>query len=155
VLGYGLDDRGSRVRFPAEAGNFSLHHRVQNGSGAHPASSPISIMGSFPGVKQPGREADHSSPSSAEIKECVELYLHSPNMPSWHGAQLSTRTTLPLPRKFGSQYSYQATGWMAWFRFPARAGTFSLRHRVQNDSMESFKAMGYGGLFTENMAAAA
>jgi hypothetical protein len=28
--GYGLDDRGSKVRFPAGAGgNFSLHHRVQ------------------------------------------------------------------------------------------------------------------------------
>jgi hypothetical protein len=26
ALGYGLDDRGSRVRFPAGAGNFSLHH---------------------------------------------------------------------------------------------------------------------------------
>jgi hypothetical protein len=24
------------------------------------------------------READHSPPSSAEVKECVELYLHSP-----------------------------------------------------------------------------
>jgi hypothetical protein len=23
-----MDDRGSRVRFPAGAGNFSLHHRV-------------------------------------------------------------------------------------------------------------------------------
>jgi hypothetical protein len=31
-------------------------------------------------VKRPGREADHSSPSSAEVKECVELYLHSPLM---------------------------------------------------------------------------
>jgi hypothetical protein len=30
-------------------------------------------------VKRPGREADHSPPSSAEVKECVELYLHSPN----------------------------------------------------------------------------
>jgi hypothetical protein len=36
--GYGLDDRGSRVRFPEGAGNFSLHHRVQKRSGAHPAS---------------------------------------------------------------------------------------------------------------------
>jgi hypothetical protein len=35
ALGYGLDDLGSRVRFPARAGNFSLHHRVQNGSGTH------------------------------------------------------------------------------------------------------------------------
>jgi hypothetical protein len=40
VLGYGLDDRGSRVPFPAGAGNFSLHDRVQNDSGAHPASYP-------------------------------------------------------------------------------------------------------------------
>jgi hypothetical protein len=40
------------------------------------------------GIKRPGREADHSSPSSAEVKEWVELYLHSPNTPSWRGAQL-------------------------------------------------------------------
>jgi hypothetical protein len=26
ALGYGLDDRGSRVRFSAGAGNFSLQH---------------------------------------------------------------------------------------------------------------------------------
>jgi hypothetical protein len=38
------------------------------------------------GIKRPGREADHSPPSSAEVKECVELYLHSPNTPSWRGA---------------------------------------------------------------------
>jgi hypothetical protein len=48
ALGYRLDDRGSRVRFPAEAGNFSLHHRVQNGSGAHPASYPMGTRSSFP-----------------------------------------------------------------------------------------------------------
>jgi hypothetical protein len=35
-----------------------------------------------------GREADHSPPSSAEVKEGVELYLHSPNTPSWRSAQL-------------------------------------------------------------------
>jgi hypothetical protein len=35
-----------------------------------------------------GREADHSPPSSAEVKEWVELYLHSPNTPSWRGAWL-------------------------------------------------------------------
>jgi hypothetical protein len=34
-----------------------------------------------------GREADHSPPSSAEVKERVELYHHSPNAPSWRGAQ--------------------------------------------------------------------
>jgi hypothetical protein len=54
ALGYGLDDRGSRIRFPAGAGNFSLHHRVQNGSGTHPASHPMGTRGSFPGVKAAG-----------------------------------------------------------------------------------------------------
>jgi hypothetical protein len=38
------------------------------------------------GVKRPVREADHSPPYSAEVKEWVELYLHSPNTPSWRGA---------------------------------------------------------------------
>jgi hypothetical protein len=38
------------------------------------------------GVKRPGREDDHSPPSTAEVKECVELYLHSHNTPSWRGA---------------------------------------------------------------------
>jgi hypothetical protein len=54
ALGYGLDDRGSRVRFPAGAGNFSLHHVVQNGPGAHPASYPMGSRGSFPGGKVAG-----------------------------------------------------------------------------------------------------
>jgi hypothetical protein len=51
------------------------------------------------GVIRPGRESDHSPPFSAEFKECVELYLHSPNTPAWRGAQLkiSTGTTLLLP----------------------------------------------------------
>jgi hypothetical protein len=38
------------------------------------------------GVKRPVCEADHSPPSSAEVKEWVELYIHSPNTPSWRGA---------------------------------------------------------------------
>jgi hypothetical protein len=54
ALGYGLDDRGSRVRFPVGAGNLSLHHCVQNGSGAHPASYPMGTRESFPGGKAAG-----------------------------------------------------------------------------------------------------
>jgi hypothetical protein len=49
-----LDEWGSRVRFSAGAGNFSLHRRVQNGSGAHPASHPMGTRGSFPGSKAAG-----------------------------------------------------------------------------------------------------
>jgi hypothetical protein len=40
------------------------------------------------GVKRPGCEADHSPPSNAEVKECVDLYLHSPNTSLCRGAQL-------------------------------------------------------------------
>jgi hypothetical protein len=54
ALGYGLDDRGSRVRFPAGTGNVSLHHRVQTGSGTHPASYPMGTGGSFHGGKAAG-----------------------------------------------------------------------------------------------------
>jgi hypothetical protein len=34
------------------------------------------------GVERPWCEADHPSPSSAEVKECVKLYLHSPHTPN-------------------------------------------------------------------------
>jgi hypothetical protein len=52
ALGYGLNNWGSRVRFPAGAGNFSLHYRVQTGPGVHPASNPMRV--SFPGGRAAG-----------------------------------------------------------------------------------------------------
>jgi hypothetical protein len=60
ATGYKLNDRNSRVRFPAGSENFSLLHSAQTGSGAHPASYSLSIGISFPGVKLPGRETNHS-----------------------------------------------------------------------------------------------
>jgi hypothetical protein len=54
ALGYGLDDRDSRLRFPAGAGNFSLHHRIQNDSESHPASYQMGTRCSFPGGKAVG-----------------------------------------------------------------------------------------------------
>jgi hypothetical protein len=92
-LGYGLNDQGSRVRFPAGAGNFSLHHHVQNGSMAHPTSYPVGTRGPFPGAKAAGAWSWPLTPSSAEVKERVKLCLHSPI--SLHSVVL-TRTTLPL-----------------------------------------------------------
>jgi hypothetical protein len=56
VSDYGLDDRGS-ILAPA------------SGSEAHPASYPMGTGGPFPGGKaRPRRDADHSTPSSAEVK---------------------------------------------------------------------------------------
>jgi hypothetical protein len=48
---------------------------------------PILLSNGYRRMKRSGREADHSSPSSAEVKECVELYLHSPV--HLHGVVLS------------------------------------------------------------------
>jgi hypothetical protein len=84
----GLRTGWSGVRVPTGTGNFSLHHRVQTGSVSHPASYPMGTEALSLGVKRPGREAGHSPPYSAEVKECVELYLHFPNSFSWGGAQL-------------------------------------------------------------------
>jgi len=38
---------GSGVRVPAEARNFSLHHCIRSGSGAHPTSYLMGIKGSL------------------------------------------------------------------------------------------------------------
>jgi hypothetical protein len=69
VSDYGLDDREIGVRSPAGAEDFSSSLCVQTGSGAHPACCTMSTGGPFPGSKtRPGRDADHSPPSSAEVE---------------------------------------------------------------------------------------
>ena len=63
---------------------------VHTGPVAQPASCTMGT-GSFPGVKRPGRGADHPPPSKCRGQERVELYLYSPSGPSWPvmGAPLS------------------------------------------------------------------
>jgi hypothetical protein len=69
VYGYGMRQRFSfRVRSPAGEKDFSCSLCVQTGSGAHPASCTMGIRCPLPGGKaRPGRDADHSPPSSAEV----------------------------------------------------------------------------------------
>jgi len=50
----GIALRASGVRFQLGAGDFSLHRRVQNGSGAYTDSYPMGARGAFPGVKVGG-----------------------------------------------------------------------------------------------------
>ena len=74
---YGLDGPGIESQWRAR---FSAS--VQTVPRAYPVSCTMS-KGSFPGVKRPGRGVDHPPPSSAEVKERVELYLYSPSENSW------------------------------------------------------------------------
>jgi hypothetical protein len=80
ALSYGLDDRVSRVWFPAGAGDFSLHNRVQNGSAAHPASYPMGTRDSFPGGEAAGAWSWPLTSIQCRGQECAEIYLHSRNM---------------------------------------------------------------------------
>jgi hypothetical protein len=69
VSDYRLDERVIEVRSPAEAKDFSSNLCVQTGSEAHPASCTMGTGGPFPGSKaRPGRDADHSPSSSAEVE---------------------------------------------------------------------------------------
>jgi len=58
----------------------------------------VGTRDSLSGGKRPGREADHSSQSSAEVKRTRGDIPPLPNTPSWCGAPLkrSTGTALPL-----------------------------------------------------------
>ena len=75
---YGLDGPGIESRW----GGRDLPYQSIPARGAHLASYTMGT-GSFPGVKRPGRGVDHPPPSSAEVKERVELYIYSPFGPSW------------------------------------------------------------------------
>jgi hypothetical protein len=75
ALGYGLNGRGGRV--PVGVGNFSpTEPPTQRVTGA------LSL-----GVKRPGREADHSPPSSADVKNAWR-YTSTPSI-HLYGVMLS------------------------------------------------------------------
>jgi hypothetical protein len=62
VSGYGLDDRAIEVRSRQGQRIFRLS------SVTHPTSCTVGTGGPFPGGKaRPERDADHSTPSSAEV----------------------------------------------------------------------------------------
>jgi hypothetical protein len=64
ATGYGLDDRGVGVRVPVGSRIFSSPRRPDRLWG------PSSLLSNrYQVVNQPGREADHSPPTSAEVKK--------------------------------------------------------------------------------------
>jgi hypothetical protein len=64
---------------------FSLLHVVQTCYGAHQPRIQCVPGALSPGVKRPGREADHSPPASAEVKK-MWIYIYTPSTPSWRSA---------------------------------------------------------------------
>jgi hypothetical protein len=64
-------------RSPAEQRYFSLRHPVQTGCGAHTSSYEVCSGGCFP-----GGDADHSPPSSPEVRNTWS-YTSTPPYSSW------------------------------------------------------------------------
>jgi hypothetical protein len=74
---YGRDGPGIESR-----GGRDLSRRSRPALG--PTQPPTQwVRALFLGIKRPGRGVDHPSPSSAEAKQRVELYLFSPSGFSW------------------------------------------------------------------------
>jgi len=95
ITGSSSGRHGGKYIIPS-TGNFSLHHRIQNGSGAHLASYPMVRGALFLGVTRPVCEANHLPLHLVQMRcrECVELYFHSSHMPSWRGGHLKQRLHL-------------------------------------------------------------
>jgi hypothetical protein len=74
--GYGLDDWGSGVRFPAGAGNFSHPHRVQINSGSRSAFHPMGTGVSSPCGKVARAWSWPLTSFQCRGPECVALYIH-------------------------------------------------------------------------------
>jgi uncharacterized membrane protein YfcA len=69
VLGYWLNGRGSRDRFSAGLGIFLLTIASRTALGPTQSDNRLVTGAVSLGVKRPGREAEHSPPSTAEVKQ--------------------------------------------------------------------------------------
>jgi hypothetical protein len=73
ATGYGLDDQGVGVRVPMRAKIFTFPYRPDR------LWSPLQwVLGALsPWIKRPRREADHSPPTSAEVRK-TWVYTSTP-----------------------------------------------------------------------------
>jgi hypothetical protein len=105
AVSYGLDDGGSILGRDRE--QFFLFSSPSTPAlGPNPTSHKLGAGGSSAGIKRPGREADHSPSSSAEMKNTwsytsippyvfiVWRLIKQRDAASWRSTTLSTRPTL-------------------------------------------------------------
>jgi hypothetical protein len=77
ATGYGLDDAGVWVSSAGGVKNFLFSTSSRPAPGPTHSSNPKGTGGSFFGVKRQDREADHSAPTSTEVKK-IRIYTSTP-----------------------------------------------------------------------------
>jgi hypothetical protein len=97
ATGYGSDDRGGRSSSPGRVKNFLFSTASRPVLG--PTQPPIQwVQGALsPRVKRQGREADHSPPTSTEVKK-MWIYTSTPPLRlhdvQYYTASLPKNTTV-------------------------------------------------------------
>jgi hypothetical protein len=107
ALGYGLDDRGPRFRFPAGAGNFSLFTTASR-TALGPTKPPVQWVKRALSLGVKLTTHLHLVPRS-------KLYFHSPNTPSWRCAQLKHRDNFTFTFISCSGYHMKCLGYYKCF----------------------------------------
>jgi hypothetical protein len=97
----------------------------------------MGIWGSLGGVKWAGREADHSLPPSAEVKN-EWSYTSTPNAPWWRGAPLKQRDNFTGYNIFSNVISDRKFNAVKNFNPNALRISFQFRKHLYNDDVKIF-----------------
>jgi hypothetical protein len=102
----------------------------------HPASYKMG-NGSLSQGKAAGAWGLPPTPSSAEVKERVELYLYSPSGPSWPVLGWSLRIPLPLHLVWMYRMSSTLVTSWRWLRFTAETRSSSKANSAVSNKLVS------------------
>jgi hypothetical protein len=85
---YRLEGRGVGIRIQLGESYFSSILRSKHSRGPPSFLTSVHLCPSSPGVKRQGREADHSPPTSSEVKK-TGIHTSTPHTSSWPSVRLA------------------------------------------------------------------
>jgi hypothetical protein len=109
---------------------FSFPHRLQPSSKAHPASCPSGTGSSFSGVKRPGRKADESPPSSAEVNACNCFSAPQYAFTEWHLVKHRANCSRTFSRVGECVIGFSPGGWKEMVGYLAVTISVSLHDKM-------------------------
>jgi len=113
-LGYRMGSRGFMVCFPEGSRGRSFLLMVQTGSRFHPASYSVGARRSSPGDKWSWSDANHSAPSSADVKINWSCTSTSPH--AFYGVQKTNLSFLQRRTKNLHYWQMKSLVWIWMLR---------------------------------------